>query len=103
MNDPQVNLEEAWAVETEPMLPTAVDIVERIMTQHWDMRACPCWICQAGNRIRCRPRESHMGWSRTATALVVFQCEPCHGNGRTYGPGEAGPCPHCRGKGYTYE
>lgn len=26
----------------------AEEIVSRIMTQHWDMVACNCWICEKG-------------------------------------------------------
>lgn len=35
---------------------TAQEIVERIMTAHWDMTICPCWVCKAGNLqgFRCR-------------------------------------------------
>ncbi len=29
----------------------AQEIVERIMTCHWDLAACQCWICQAGDRL----------------------------------------------------
>ena len=28
-------------------------IVERIMTQHWDMAACQCWVCKAGREVGC--------------------------------------------------
>lgn len=28
----------------------AEEIVARIMTQHWDLGACPCWVCKAGRR-----------------------------------------------------
>lgn len=37
---------------------TPNDIVERIMSAHWDMSACPCWVCRAGRANGCRPRES---------------------------------------------
>jgi len=36
------------------------EIVERIMTQHWDMAACRCWVCQAGREAGCRPREEYL-------------------------------------------
>ena len=32
----------------------AVHIVELIMAQHWDMHACPCWIC-----TRARAADMH--------------------------------------------
>lgn len=40
----------------EQELDSAVAIVETIMTQHWDMAACPCWICQRGRAVGLRPR-----------------------------------------------
>lgn len=33
----------------------AQEIVERIMTMHWDMAACQCWVCQEGRKAGCRP------------------------------------------------
>jgi hypothetical protein len=37
-----------------------VDIVERIMTQHWDLAACQCWVCQSGREFGCRPRDAFL-------------------------------------------
>lgn len=37
-----------------------VDIVERIMTQHWDLASCWCWVCQSGRAVGCRPREQFL-------------------------------------------
>ena len=31
-------------------------LVEIILTQHWDLAACPCWVCEEGRAIGCRPR-----------------------------------------------
>jgi len=45
----------------------ATEIVEVIMTQHWDIAACQCWICKAGREIdlhptrRFLPRKSKYG------------------------------------------
>jgi hypothetical protein len=36
------------------------EIVERIMTQHWDLAACPCWVCSKGREAGCRPREKYL-------------------------------------------
>jgi hypothetical protein len=38
----------------------AVRIVERYMTQHWDLAACPCWICKAGRTAGLAPREEYL-------------------------------------------
>lgn len=35
-------------------------IVERIMTQHWDMGACGCWVCAEGRDAGCRPRDRYL-------------------------------------------
>jgi hypothetical protein len=37
-------------------------IVERIMTMHWDIFACDCWICKTGRLAGCRPREEYLRW-----------------------------------------
>ena len=39
---------------------TAQEIVERIMTMHWDMTACQCWICYAGRELRFGPRDAYL-------------------------------------------
>lgn len=36
------------------------EIVERIMSQHWDMAACPCWICKEGRKSGCRPQAKYL-------------------------------------------
>jgi len=38
------------------------EIVERIMTMHWDMAACRCWVCEAGRLAGCGAREEHLTW-----------------------------------------
>ncbi len=40
-------------------------IIERIITQHWDLKACNCWVCEAGREAGCRPREEHLKWRGT--------------------------------------
>lgn len=45
------------------------EIVERILTQHWDMAACRCWICEAGREAGCRPREQYL--PRTEKLVTV--------------------------------
>ena len=41
---------------------TAQDIVGTIMTQHWDMKACDCWVCKAGREIGLHPNEQYAYW-----------------------------------------
>ena len=52
---------EALMAREEP--PEALrEIIERIMTQHWDMASCPCWICVEGREVGCRPREMYQAY-----------------------------------------
>lgn len=46
------------------------EIIERIMTQHWDMRCCTCWVCVEGRRLGCRPRENYMHDKTKGQVLV---------------------------------
>ncbi len=34
--------------------------IERIMTRHWDLAACPCWLCKAGRAHGLHPREEYL-------------------------------------------
>lgn len=40
----------------------AKEIVERIMTQHWDMAVCRCWVCEEGRKAGCRPIEEYLSY-----------------------------------------
>ena len=44
----------------DEMTATAEDIVTQIMTQHWDLIACACWVCKAGRRIGLGAVEEHL-------------------------------------------
>jgi hypothetical protein len=48
----------------------AAEIVERIMTQHWDMGACPCWVCVAGREAGCRARGTYLDEKRPAVDVA---------------------------------
>jgi hypothetical protein len=39
---------------------TLQEITERIMTAHWDMAACRCWVCTAGRESGCAPRDKYL-------------------------------------------
>lgn len=39
---------------------TAKEIIERIMTEHWDMAACHCWICDAGRELGFAPQDEYL-------------------------------------------
>lgn len=41
------------------------EIVERIMTQHWDMVACDCWICEEGYKSKCGAKEEYLPYKET--------------------------------------
>ena len=38
----------------------AQEIIERIMTQHWGMAACHCWICEAGRKLGYHPKDVYL-------------------------------------------
>lgn len=50
-------------------LGKVVEIVERIMTQHWDMAACPCWVCVDGRAAGCRPTSQYLQRDRPAVRV----------------------------------
>lgn len=39
---------------------TVQELIERIMTEHWDIAACPCLFCHEANKLGFRPREVHL-------------------------------------------
>jgi len=57
------------------MTLTPKDIVEAIMTQHWDMAACPCWICEVGQSAGCRPKEHHLAGHRPSDHPLEKEAE----------------------------
>jgi len=46
------------------------EIIERIMTAHWDLTACRCWICEAGQKLGFHARDRYL--------------QHKHGNRQTY-------------------
>lgn len=44
-------------------LYTVQEVFEIIMTQHWDMAACPCFICTNGRRWGYRPRGIYQDYT----------------------------------------
>lgn len=42
----------------------AEEIVVRIMTQHWDMAACDCWVCEAGRAADLHPNSAFLSGRR---------------------------------------
>jgi hypothetical protein len=41
---------------------TAEEIVEQIMTMHWGMAVCHCWVCKAGHEQGLHPRSGYLDW-----------------------------------------
>ena len=52
-------------------------IIEIIMTQHWDMQACPCWICKAGRDLGFHPRQDYQAWSHPEMARPKVMVDMC--------------------------
>lgn len=40
--------------------PDLAAIIERKMTEHWDVDACPCWFCEAGRGLGLAPRAEYL-------------------------------------------
>ncbi len=40
----------------------AAAIISQIMTMHWDMAACRCWVCEAGRQIGCGASDQYLRW-----------------------------------------
>ena len=57
-SDPQSHLQHSW----DNARPDLKEIIERIMTMHWDMKACCCWVCEAGRKAGCHANESYLDW-----------------------------------------
>lgn len=49
----------------------AQEIIERIMTMHWDFYACMCWVCEAGREQGLRPRETYLNWRKDYAYVKV--------------------------------
>jgi len=43
-----------------PVIEVPEDIVEQIMSQHWDMKTCECWVCKHGYALGLYPQDKHM-------------------------------------------
>lgn len=55
----------------------AQEIIERIMSQHWDMVACRCWICDAGRALGFGAREEYLlHRSEVKVGRVTVEGEP---------------------------
>ena len=60
----------ARADTAEAERETAHEMIERVMTDHWDMAACRCWFCRMGRDLGCRPRRNRRGhgeWGKQIT------------------------------------
>lgn len=41
-------------------LGPCIEIIERIMSAHWDMVACSCWVCRSGRELGLEPRGIYL-------------------------------------------
>ena len=41
---------------------TAPEIVQQVMTMHWDIMSCRCWVCVAGRENGLHPNEAFLDW-----------------------------------------
>ena len=55
----------------------AQEIIERIMSQHWDMAACHCWICEAGRKLGYGAKSEYLSHnSEIQVGRVIVKKEP---------------------------
>ena len=52
------------------------EIVEIIMTQHWDMAACNCWVCTKGREAGCSPMEKYLPMRKKGSGHGRVTVEP---------------------------
>lgn len=48
------------------------EIVERIMSMHWDMKACECWICREGRKVGCSAKSEYLPHNSKKKLKWVF-------------------------------
>lgn len=53
---------------TEPQ--DADDIVMVIMTMHWDMAACQCWVCRRGRELGLHSTSDFLDWRQAGRGFV---------------------------------
>ena len=54
----------------ECLVDGASHIVQMIMTQHWDLAACPCWVCNAGRVAGLHPTSDFLDYQRHGYGTV---------------------------------
>lgn len=52
-------------------------IIETIMTQHWDLAACSCWVCTQGRAAGLHPREEYLAHRHPETRRPVVMVDIC--------------------------
>lgn len=48
----------------------AQELIERVMTEHWDMMACWCRFCREGRALGFRPRDGYP----TGLKISILKC-----------------------------
>jgi hypothetical protein len=41
-------------------LNSFAEIIERIMSAHWDIVSCNCWVCKKGRELGLKPRDFYL-------------------------------------------
>ncbi len=47
-------------VETKAENKRLWGIIGIVMTAHWDMKCCDCWLCRMGRVLKCHPVDMHL-------------------------------------------
>ncbi len=51
------------------------EIIETIMTMHWDMDACRCWVCDEGRELDCHPISKYLKTDKEM--VTIAQTKVC--------------------------
>ena len=51
-------------------------VIERVMTQHWDLAACTCWVCEEGQAAGARPRDRYLNHKGDPRPRVTVEQPP---------------------------
>ena len=80
----------------------AIHIVELIMAQHWDMAACPCWICTRARAADMHPWGHNLesaNWGRSKSenpgAKSMTNQKKTYLGDAVYKDAPTGLCPKC--------
>lgn len=64
----------------------AADVVMAIMTMHWDLGACQCWVCRKGRELGLHPTSDFLDWRAAGIGSVAVAASVVNGAADTNRP-----------------